>query len=50
MLAIMAGQTTYDDVAAAWGLPLENDDTALDDDTALACCKASAAWQEQANK
>ena len=50
MLAIMAGQTTYDDVATAWGLPLENDDVALDDDVALARCKASAAWQEAASK
>ena len=50
MQAIMSGKVTYDALAAAWGLPLENDDTALDDDTALARCKASAAWQEQANK
>lgn len=50
MQAITSGQTTYDDVAAAWGLPAENDDVALDDDVALARCKASAAWQEQANK
>ena len=50
MLAITSGQTTYDDVAAAWGLPLENDDVALDDDVALARCKASAAWQEAAGK
>lgn len=49
MQAIAAGKTTYDDVAAAWGLPLENDDIVLDDDVALARCKASAAWQ-QANK
>ena len=50
MRAITSGKTTYDAVAAAWGLPLENDDIALDDDAALARCKASAAWQEQANK
>lgn len=49
MQAITSGQTNYDTVAAAWGLPLENDDVALDDDVALARCKASAAWQ-QANK
>lgn len=49
MQAIAAGKMTYDDIAAAWGLPLENDDVALDDDVALARCKASAAWQ-QANK
>lgn len=49
MRAIMSGKMTYDDVAAAWGLPLENDDVALDDDVALARCKASPAWQ-QANK
>ena len=50
MQAITSGQTTYDAVAAAWGLPLEDDDVALDDDAALARCKASAAWQEAASK
>ena len=50
MLAITSGQTTYDAVAAAWGLPLENDDITLDDDTALARCKASAAWWQAASK
>lgn len=50
MRAITSGKTTYDAVAAAWGLPLENDDVALDDDVALARCKASAAWQEAASK
>lgn len=50
MQAITSGQTTYNAVATAWGLPLENDDIALDDDTALARCKASTAWQQAANK
>lgn len=50
MQAIMSGKVTYDDVATAWGLPLENDDVALDDDVALARCKASAAWQQAASK
>lgn len=50
MRAITSGQTTYDALAAAWGLPLENDDVALDDNDALTRCKASAAWQEAASK
>lgn len=50
MRALVDGQTTYDDVATAWGLPLEMSQEALDDDVALARCKASTAWQQAASK